>query len=99
MKKLISALTVKQAHKEGLREISAPVKTTIITPEAFSVAKDLGIRFADQKTADSTVCSEIADEALIRQIVERVINQLPQEKRQPELIKNVVADVLAKYVK
>ena len=99
MKKLISALTVKQAHKDGLREIPAPAKTTIITPEAHTVAKELGLIFVENTDACQPSDAVSIDENLVRQIVERVIGQLPPEKRQPEVIKNVVVDVLSKYVK
>ena len=100
MKKLISALTVKEAHREGRREIMAPPKSTIITPEARSVAKELGITLVENGS-DSPVPGKAnlpVEEKQVQQIVERVIEQLPPEKRQPEVIKSVVGDVLSKYI-
>ena len=97
MKKLLPLITVKQAHKDGLRDISAPAKTSLITPEARSVAKELGVALVEDGAVSSTALA--VDEKLVKQIVEKVIEQLPPEKRQPEVIKNVVVDVLSKYVK
>ncbi len=104
MKKLISALTVKQAHKDGLREISAPQNTPLITPEARSVANELVLTLVENDSASSAngpaaSAALPVDEKLVQQIVEKVIEQLPPEKRQPEVIKNVVVDVLSKYIK
>jgi hypothetical protein len=99
MKKLISALTVKQAHKDGIREISAPKKSTIITPEARSVAKALGLTFADSTSPVSNAAANVIDENLVRKIVEKVVMQLPPENRDPDTIRDVVVEILAKYVK
>ncbi len=99
MKKLISALTVKQAHKDGIREISAPKKSTIITPEARSVAKDLGLTFTDCTSPVSNAAANVIDENLVRKIVEKVVMQLPPENRDPDSIRDVVVEILAKYVK
>ncbi len=104
MKKLISALTVKQAHKEGISELSAPPATTIVTPEALTVAKELHVRIIEsgeavpQERAAKTQKVDI-DEALVRTVVERVIRQLPAEKRQPQVIRDVVTEVLLQYGK
>ncbi len=107
MKKLISALTVKQAHKDGKDEISAPPATTIVTPEALTVAKELHVRIVESADAVSPKGAETAgkakkvdiDEALVRTVVERVIRQLPAEKRQPQVIRDVVTEVLLQYGK
>lgn len=105
MKKLISALTVKQAHKDGIKELEAPSKTVMYTPEAISVAKELGIRLVEPN--DSASILPVAatgtklqiSEQLVRTVVEKVIDRLPPEKRQLDVIKNVVVDVLAEYAK
>ena len=105
MKKLISALTVKKAHKDGLKELEAPSKTVMYTPEAISVAKELGIRLVD--SSDSASVRPVVamgtkmqiSEQLVRSVVEKVIDRLPPEKRQLDVIKNVVVDVLAEYAK
>jgi len=105
MKKLISALTVKQAHKDGIKELEAPSKTVMYTPEAISVAKELGIRLVDSN--DLVPALPVAakgtkvqiNEKLVRSVVEKVIDRLPPEKRQLDVIKNVVVDVLAEYAK
>ncbi len=104
MKKLISALTVKQAHKDGVSELAAPPATTIVTPEALTVAKELHIRIVESggsappETAGKAKKVEI-DETLVRTVVERVIRQLPAEKRQPQVIRDVVTEVLLQYGK
>jgi len=100
MKKLISALTVKQAHKDGLSEIQAPAASTIITPEALTVAKELHIPFVSAGVNEKEVAKSgkvTVDESLVRTVVERVIEQLPPEKRQINVIRDVVSDVLMQY--
>ena len=99
MKKLISVLTVKQAYKDGVREISAPKKTTVITPEARSVAKDLGLTFNEDTGLVPNATASVVDENLVRQIIEKVVMQLPPENRDPDTIRDVVVEILAKYVK
>jgi len=102
MKKLISALTVKQAHKDGLKELEAPVKTTMVTAEAVTVAKELGIRLVDSviqpDAAQSSSKIEISED-LVRLVVEKVIDRLPPEKRQLDVIKEVTTEVLTEYAK
>lgn len=106
MKKLISALTVKQAHKDGIRELDAPSKTVMYTPEALSVAKELGIRLVDPEVSSPGVPAVSAaapklqiNESLVRTVVEKVIDRLPPEKRQMDVVKNVVVEVLAEYAR
>ncbi len=106
MRKLISALTVKQAHKDGIRELEAPSKMVMYTPEALTVAKELGMRLV-QAGASSPVKTGIPaagpklqiNESLVRTVVEKVIDRLPPEKRQMDVVKNVVVEVLAEYAK
>jgi len=99
MKKLISALSVKQAHKDGIREITAPKKTTIITPEARSIAKDLGLSFNEGFDSVPGTTAGAVDEDLVRKIVEKVVVQLPPENRHPDTIRDVVVEILSKYIK
>ena len=104
MKKLISAHTVEDAYKAGKTEITAPPKTTIITPEAYTVAKKLGVRFVQEQTPvvppkASKVDKITLDEKTVRLIVERVLDRLPPEKRQEEVVKEAVVQVLSGYLK
>ncbi len=103
MKKLISAHTVEDAHKAGKTEIPAPSKSTIITPEAYTVAKKLGVHFVDRDVSPAPKLSQMKnislDEKTIRLIVQRVLDRLPPEKRNEELIKEAVVQVLSGYLK
>ena len=102
MKKLISALTVKQASKDGLKELDAPAKTTMITAEAVTAAKELGIKLVDSSilgTAPVTASKIEISESLVRTVVEKVIDRLPPEKRQLDIIKEVTTEVLMEYAK
>ncbi len=102
MRKLISALTVEQAHKNGLKELAAAPKTTMVTDEARTKARELGIRLVEAAAEpvstqkDSKI--EIS-ENLVRLVVEKVIDRLPPEKRQLDIIKEVTAEVLSEYAK
>ncbi len=101
MKRVITAQTVKEAHAAGKAQLYAPIKETIITPEARTIAKDLGIRFVEYQGAAgaSAGTSSPLDEATVRKIVERVITALPPEKRNQEQVRSVVTQVLARYLK
>lgn len=102
MKKLISAWTVKEAFKNGKRKLEAPSKTVMYTPEALSVAKELGMRLVERgafSTLPATQVKVQIDEALVRKVVERVLDRLPPEKRQMDVVKSVVVDVLKEYAK
>ncbi len=102
MRKLISALTVEQAHKDGFKELAAPPKTTMVTDEARTKAKELGIRLTENVSEPEAVQPvskiEISEE-LVRQVVEKVIDRLPPEKRQLDVIKEVTTEVLSEYAK
>ena len=106
MKKLISAQTVKQAYKDGQCELEAPSKVVMYTPEALTVAKELGMHLKESlttpiaKPGSITSSSKLkVDEDLVRTVVEKVIDQLPPEKRQLDVVKNVVVEVLAEYAR
>ena len=101
MKRVITAQTVKQAKAAGKTQLYAPAKETIITPEARTVAKDLGIRFIEYEGVGGAEKNRTAapDEATVRQIVERVMKALPPEKRNQERVKSVVVNVLSSYLK
>lgn len=106
MRKLISALTVKQAYKDGLRELEAPSKTVMYTPEAITVAKELGMHLVPAGASSPVERIEPPkgsklqiSESLVRTVVEKVIDRLPPEKRQMDIIKNVVVEVLAEYAR
>ncbi|GEM_PF-6845711 len=102
MKKLISALTIRQAKKDGVQEIIIESGKTIVTPEARSMAKDFGIALMDSGvTGSHGNQSELPgklDEKLVRQVVEQVVEKLPPDKRQPELVREVVVEVLSEYL-
>lgn len=103
MKKVISAHVVQQAHKDGRKEISISKNDTIITDEARSLAKKLGIKFTEivaivAENIPSNIKPIMVDEKLVRQVVEKVMEKLPPEKRQAEVVKDVVVDVLSKYL-
>lgn len=100
MKKLISALTVREARKQGEMEISAPGNQTIITDEARDLAKQLGIRLnenAPVTTAVETTEKIQIDEKTIRIIIEEVVERIPPEQRDLDVIKKAVLDVVARY--
>ena len=103
MKKLISARTVKQAHKDGLKQLQADPAVTLVTPEARTVAKQLGVQLIEdtaRKTAAQNSDSAVkVDEKTVRDIVTRVMAKLPPQKQDPDKVKQVVVDVLSKYVK
>ncbi len=99
MKRVITAQTVKEAHAAGKTQLYAPLKETIITPEARTLAKDLGIGFVEFEGNASKSASTALNEATVRRIVERVMAALPPEKRQPERVRSVVTQVLERYLK
>ncbi len=102
MRKLISVLTVERAHKDGLKELAAPPKTTMVTDEARTRAKELGIRLREEAVVpdDAPPVSKIEiSENLVRLVVEKVIDRLPPEKRQLDVIKEVTTEVLMEYAK
>ena len=100
MKKLISALTVREAHKQGKTELSAPHQQTIITAEARELADQLGVRLNEQAgeilETESTENIQI-DEKTIRIIIEKVLERIPPEQRDLEVIKKAVLDVVSRY--
>jgi ethanolamine utilization cobalamin adenosyltransferase len=104
MKKLITERIVRQAWQDGIKEIAALRAETIVTPEARGLAKDLGIKLVEDEAA-APCCAETAsgvaevDEAAVRAIVERVVERLPQFGQQPEMIRDVVIEVIRRYVK
>ena len=102
MRKLISVLTVEQAHKNGLKELVAAPKTTMVTDEARTRAKELGVRLVEE-VAEADVAQPASkieiSENLVRLVVEKVIDRLPPEKRQLDVIKEVTTEVLMEYAK
>ena len=100
MKKLITARMVRQAHRDGLKAMAADRSQYIVTPEARSLAKDLGIALVEKVAgAGQDIPAGTVDESTVRQIIERVIERLPAEKRDPALIREVVLDVLKRFNK
>ncbi len=102
MKKLITARMVRQAHTDGIKEIEAFKNQYIVTPEARSLAKDLGIALLEeQKQPDAAQNAQFndIDETTVRQVIERVVERLPADQRDPNLIREVVIDVLQRFKK
>ncbi len=99
MKRVITALTVKQAHAAGKTQLYAPIKETIITPEARTLAKSLGIQFIEGP-ANATASTGIElDEKVVQQIVRKVLDSLPPSRRNHQKVKSVVVEVLSSYLK
>lgn len=103
MKKLISARTVRQAHADGIKELAVQAGQTLVTPEARTLARELGVRLsdesplpADKRPKDRKIK---VDEKLVTTIVTRVMDRLPQPQRDPERVKQVVVEVLSSYMK
>jgi len=98
MKKLISAKTIIELSKNGSSELSYNKKETIITPEALTMANKYRIRLIETESAlAQSVKQELEiDEKLVRQVVTRVIEQLPEEKQDYTAIKQAVINVIKK---
>ncbi|MBD3223279.1 MAG: hypothetical protein GF313_01005 [Caldithrix sp.] len=108
MKILISAEKVRQAHQDGKKEIPVQRANTIITDEARSLAQKLGLRFTEssqpwQPPQSNGVVKSASmanvDEAVVKKIVEQVVQKLPPEKYDPEIIKQTVLQVLNRHNK
>lgn len=102
MKKLISEQAVKDAYKNGQRELPAPSKTVIFTPQALTTAKELGMQLVKSGASSPLPKSGgkiTITEALVRSVVEKVLEQLPPEKRQMDVVKQVVVEVLSEYAR
>lgn len=91
MKNLITASTVTTAAKNGHKSVSFSAQESIITPEARTVAKELGIELVEQNGADGvsmymapSACSQDLDKiraAVLaqlggKQVSEELLNQL-----------------------
>ena len=94
MKKLISARNIQLAKEDGVKEIIAPSTSTIITPEARSLAEKLGILILESKqnNALSPVLELDAEtfKILISKIQERLKNQNFCESEIEQAIKDVM---------
>ncbi|MBN2425175.1 MAG: hypothetical protein JXR46_09815 [Calditrichaceae bacterium] len=99
MKKVIFAQKIKEAQKNGLKEIVAPAPDYIITPEARSLAKELNIKIiSDKKGESSKIDRQNIDEALIRKIVNRIYERLPDAHLRSAEIKKTVLEILNDYI-
>ena len=91
MKTLISAETIRQA-KAGGQTCLAAGKGVLVTPEARSLAEELGIRLDDGVAAAPTA-AEAADPATAA-IRAAVLAKLPAEAaNKPELVEQIVSKV------
>ena len=92
MKTLISAETIRQA-KAGGQTCLAAGKGVLVTPEARSLAEELGIRLDDGVAAAAPAAAEAADPALAA-IRAAVLAKLPAEAaNKPELVEQIVSKV------
>ncbi len=96
MKRVITANTIKQALAAGKKQLYAPLKETIVTPEARTLAKQNGVELLEFST--STTEGQPIDENLVRRVIEEVMSQLPPSKRNYQEIKKVVVEVLTAYL-
>lgn len=91
MKTLISAETIRQS-KAGGQTCLAAGKGVLVTPEARSLAEELGIRL-DDGAAAAPAAAEAADPALAA-IRAAVLAKLPAEAaNKPELVEQIVSKV------
>lgn len=95
MKKLISAQSVRQAFQDGLREISAPPASVIVTPEARTIAENLGVKILDEKKMNKTSSRYATDEELVQQIKTGVLKKIPSGEHSDSEIETIIRDVLA----
>ena len=92
MKTLISAETIRQA-KAGGQTCLAAGKGVLVTPEARSLAEELGIRLDDGAAAATPAAAEAADPATAA-IRAAVLAKLPAEAaNKPELVEQIVSKV------
>jgi hypothetical protein len=99
MKKVISAQTIRKTFKEGKREIYAPPGGCIITPEAQTLAKDLGITLTSDSARELTGGKIDINEGLIREIVSRVYQQIPDAESRADEIRKAIMEVISEYQK
>ncbi len=96
MKRVITANTIKQAVAAGKKQLYAPLKETIVTPEARTLAQQLGVELLE--FSNTTAEGAPIDETLVRRVMEEVLNQLPPSQRHYQKIKQVVMEVLSAYL-
>lgn len=98
MKRLISAITVREARNAGKKEIVIGGKSTIITAEAADLAKKWGIKFVETSAAPAETSIEF-DRETIKMIVQKTLERLPPEKRDFNTVTEAVLKVLKTYQK
>ena len=96
MKTLISAETIRQAKAGGQTCLPAG-KDVLVTPEARSLAEELGIRLDDGVAAAAPATAEAADPAMaanLSTIRAAVLAKLPADAaNKPELVEQIVSKV------
>ncbi|MGD9900177.1 MAG: hypothetical protein AB7T22_13730 [Calditrichaceae bacterium] len=98
MKKLISAAVVKQAHADKKKQLDVPKSTSIITPEARTLAEKLGVELVEHGREASRVQKTVIgnpDEKLVELITQKVMGRFPCGKQDQSRIRKIVRDVLA----
>jgi len=99
MKKLITSVTINQYRADGIKEVQINYKTTIVTPEAFDLAKKMGIslirtscELASEKSyKDKNVCVE---QEVMRKVREKVMAQLGDKEIDKSIIEGVIKKAL-----
>jgi hypothetical protein len=97
MKRLISAITVREAHRAGKKEIVTGGRSTIITAEAKDLAKKWDIKFVDSAPAEISHDTINFDRDTIKIIVKKTLERLPPEKRDMNSVTEAVLKVLRNY--
>ncbi len=99
MKKVVSAQIIKDIYKQGKRDIQAPPSDFIVTPEARTVAKDLGIQIVNNISRKGAKTEKSIDEALVRKVVSKIYERLPDAHNRADEVRNAVIEVLSDYIR
>ncbi len=93
MKKLVSAITVRDCRASGQASISAPLASTIVTPEARDLAAKWGIAI-DQEAAPVLSAGAVVEAGAVQQIQEQIRASLPAGSADSNLIEQLVQKAL-----
>lgn len=88
MKKLITANDIRDASAQGQQQILLVLRDCIITPEAHSVAEQLGIRIGEQQPAVAEVATSER-----QKIREHILAHLPEGSMTETLIAQLIDKV------
>lgn len=96
MKTLISAQVVRDRHADGLSEIPVTIGATIVTPEARTVAAELGVRLVEAPAADAGKAGSAAPEPATRPEAAHEAAGAGQEAA--ELLDPAIREVIRKQI-